>query len=81
MGGGSGAGEGDSDSGTAAAAQVTATVWAKPGLGVGGCNGYAWWVQVRLLDAQGLGGNWNEGVWSSPSPFCKPVEQLNGHGS
>ena len=35
-GGGSGAGEGGSDSGTTAAAQVTAAVWAKPGLGYWG---------------------------------------------
>ena len=49
--------------------------------GGGGSLGCAWKVRVRLLEAQGFRGKWNEGVWSFPSPFCKPVEKLNGHGS
>ena len=36
---------------------------------------------ARLLEAQGLGGNWTEDVWPSPSPFYKSVGQLIGLGS
>ena len=49
--------------------------------GGGDSLGCAWKVRVRLLEAQGLRGKWNEGVWSFPSRFCKLVEQLNGYGS
>ena len=48
---------------------------------LGRCGSGYWRLKLRLLEAQGFGGNWNEGVWSSPSPFYKPVEQLNGLGS
>ena len=47
----------------------------------GRCGHGYWRLKLRLLEAQGLGGNWYEGVWSSSSPFYKPVEQLNGLGS
>ena len=64
-----------------AIAAVEARTGAAVTAGGGGSLGCARKVRVRLLEAQGLRGKWNEGVWSFPSPICKPVEQLNGHGS
>ena len=64
---------------------VTVAVEARTGAAVtasgGGNLGCARKVRVRLSEAQGLRGKWNEGVWSFLSPICKQVEQLNGHGS
>ena len=37
-----------------------------------------WRLKAPVLEAQGLGGNWNEDVWLSPSPFYKSVGQLIG---
>ena len=48
---------------------------------LGRCGHDYWRLKLRLLEAQGFGGNWYEGVWSCPSPFYKPVEQLNGLGT
>ena len=53
----------------------TAVDMAAQGLGDAGPAG------ARLLEAQGLGGNWNEDVWPSPFPFYKSVGQLIGLGS
>ena len=70
------AAQGLADAGPAGArllkAQVSAT---------GGSRRDYWRLKARLLEAQGEGGNWNEDVWPSPSPFYKLVGQLIGLGS